>query len=418
VLRRRDRSRVSEALADDATRFVQRAIDGGGHVRLDPGTYVVRTLQLRSNLTLEVPPATTLRAHPENNAFDLQEKLPYNPHADMETSDFAHGMLVGRHLDGVSIVGGGTIDLARTMRWGPKPIALKQCRDVRIEGITIRRAPNYAVSLGACDGVVIAGVTIRESLSDGIDPDSCRRVRIAHCDIESDDDAICIKASLFLGAARASEDIEVMHCRTRSGTNGFKIGTETSGSVRRVRVEDCDFDARPRAGRDPAAAEMHDLHEAGGVSIQTVDGGDVEEVTIEGVRIAYSRGAISLRRGARGRGQEDPTPGVLRDVAMRDIDITAAREPSSMSGLPGYPVERVTFERMRAQMCGGVNEYAKDVPEFADAYPKNTMFGVLPAWGLYARHVDGLELRDVAMHVLAPDAREMFVLDDVRALTQ
>jgi len=399
--------------ATDATRAIQREIDGGGHVRLEPGNYIVRTLQLRSGLKLELPAGTTLLAHPENNAFDLQEKLSYDPHSDMETSDFAHGMLVGRNVDGVEIVGEGTIDMARTVRWGPKPIAIRQSRDLRIEGITIRRSPNYCISLGACDGVVVRGVTIRDALSDGIDPDSCRRVRIADCDVASDDDAICVKTSLFLGTPRTSEDIEVVRCRTRSGTNGFKIGTETSGAVRRVHVQDCEFDARPREDRDDRMADMHDLHEAGGVSISTVDGADLEDVTIERVRIRHSRGAFALRRGARGRGQTTPTPGLLRDVVLRDIEITNAREPSSIVGLPGFPVQRVTLERVRAEMLGGGRHDGREIPELPDAYPQNTMFGLLPAWGLYARHVQGLMMREVDLRARTADAREMVVLDDV-----
>ena len=66
---------MSGQTATDATRVIQREIDGGGHVRLDPGTYMVRTLQLRSGLTLELPAGTTLLAHPENNAFDLFEAI-------------------------------------------------------------------------------------------------------------------------------------------------------------------------------------------------------------------------------------------------------------------------------------------------------------------------------------------------------
>ena len=67
-------------------------------------------------------------------------------------------------------------------------------------------------------------------------------------------------------------------------------------------------------------ADLHDLHEAGGVSIQSVDGSDVEDVVVEHVTIRNSRGAISVRRGARGRGQAEPRPGVVRDVVFRDID--------------------------------------------------------------------------------------------------
>ncbi|HET9728960.1 MAG TPA: glycosyl hydrolase family 28 protein [Acidimicrobiia bacterium] len=399
---------------DDSTAGIQALLDRAGHVRLESGTHVVRTLHLRSGTTLEIPAGTTLLAHPENDAFDVQERLPYNPHADMETSDFAHGLLVGHDLAGVSILGAGVIDMARTVRWGPKPIALRSCRTVLIEGITIRNAPNYCVSLGACDDVQVRKVVIRDALSDGIDPDSCRSVRIVDCDIESDDDAICIKASRFAGEPRAGGDVVVARCRTRSGTNGFKIGTGTSGQVRRVHVYDCDFDARPRDGRDEQMADLHDLHEAGGVSIQTVDGSDIEDVTIERVRISNTRGAISIRRGARGRGQEVAHPGVLRDIVLREVSITAAREASSIVGLPGHPVQRVVLDQVRIDACGGgaIPDDAP-VPELPDAYPQNTMFGALPAWGLYARHVVALTLHDVEMSARADDAREPLVVEDV-----
>jgi polygalacturonase len=388
-------------------------IDAGGHVVVPPGEHVVRTLHLRSGVTLEIPADAVLLAHRDNRVFDLQERLPWETHADVETSDFAHAVLVGRDLEQVAIVGAGAIRLDRAIRWGPKPIALRGCTGVRVEGIAIHGAPNYSVSLGACVDVVVERVTIRDALSDGIDPDSCRRVRIVDCDIESDDDAICLKSSLFMGVPLPCEDIEVLRCRTRSGTNGFKIGTETSGPVRGVRVADCTFDARPRDGRDPRMADLHDLHEAGGVSIQTVDGAEVTDVLVERVRIAHARGPISLRRGARGRGQDPARPGILRGVALRDIEATETRETSSITGVPGFQVEDVTLERVRVDALGGGEPVPQAVPECEDAYPQCTMFGPLPAWGLYARHVRGLALRDVQFAARTPDPRDQLVLDDV-----
>jgi polygalacturonase len=395
------------------TERLQRLIDAGGHVVVPPGQHVVRTLHLRSGVTFEIPADATLLPHRDNRRFDLQERLPWETHADVETSDFAHAVLVGRDLTDVAIVGAGAIRMDRVIRWGPKPIALRGCTGVHIAGVAIHGAPNYSVSLGACNDVAIERVTIRGALSDGIDPDSCRRVRIVDCDIESDDDAICLKSSLFLGEPRPCEDVEVLRCTTRSGTNGFKIGTETSGPVRRVRVADCTFDARPRAGRDPRMADLHDLHEAGGVAIQTVDGADVAEVTVERVRIMHARGPISIRRGARGRGQARPRPGVLRGVLLRDIEATDTRETSSITGVPGCPVADVVLERVRIDANGGGEPMLEPVPEASDAYPQCTMFGRLPAWGLYARHVRGLALRDVAFTAREPDARDEMVLDDV-----
>jgi polygalacturonase len=91
------------------------------------------------------------------------------------------------------------IDMNRERRSGPKPVALKGRRFATVQGITIVRSPNYCVSLGGCDDALIEGVTIRTAYADGIDADCCRRVRIPNYDIESDDDALCLKASLLLG---------------------------------------------------------------------------------------------------------------------------------------------------------------------------------------------------------------------------
>jgi polygalacturonase len=99
------------------TERLQRMIDAGGHVVVPPGAHVVRTLHLRSGVTFEIPHDATLLAHRNNAAFDRQERLPWETHADVETSDFAHAVLVGRDLEGVAIVGAGAIRMDRTIRW-------------------------------------------------------------------------------------------------------------------------------------------------------------------------------------------------------------------------------------------------------------------------------------------------------------
>ena len=66
-------------------------------------------------------------------------------------------------------------------------------------------------------------------------------------------------------------------------------------------------------------------------------------------------------------------------------------------------------------LCGGGEHDGTPVPECPEAYPQNTMFGVLPAAALYARHVRGLRLDAVEFHTNEPDARKAIVLDDVSA---
>src|SRR5262249_41620055 len=108
-----------------------------------------------------------------------------------------------------------------------------------------------------------------------------------------------------------------------------------------------------------------------------------------------------------------PIAGVLRDIVLRDITALDGRETSSIVGLPGAPVQRVTLERVRIETAGGGAHDGAPVGERPDAYPQNTMLGVLPAWGLYARHVQGLVMGEVEFVARQPDARAMIIRDDV-----
>jgi hypothetical protein len=85
-------------------------------------------------------------------------------------------------------------------------------------------------------------------------------------------------------------------------------------------------------------------------------------------------------------------------------------------GIPGHAIEDVTLSNVTIRSRGGgKNEWSsKEVPELPDQYPESTMFGPLPAHGLYCRHVRGLTLSDVRLETDEPDGRHALVLDDVR----
>lgn len=57
-----------------------------------------------------------------------------------------------------------------------------------------------------------------------------------------------------------------------------------------------------------------------------------------------------------------------------------------------------------------------DVPEKVAEYPEFSMFGELPAWGFYVRHVNGLYMKNIKLSIEAPDYRPALVFDDVRNL--
>jgi hypothetical protein len=400
------------------TGAIQAAIDAagrsGGTVYLPPGEYVSGTLRLRDRVTVRLAAGATLIASPDDSDFDPYEVLDYDLFEDRETTDFRFALLQGRALREVGIFGPGRIDGNRTGRGGPKPIALKQCRDIQIHDLTIDNAPNYNIGLLGCDRVDIVGVTIRNGYSDGIDPDCCRNVRIAGCRIESRDDAIAAKASFALGVRGSTENVLVTDCALINVRNALKLGTESSGDFKNIVFRNCTISARDER-RKPYPDGWKPWPSAG-ISLVTVDGGSLERVRVSGITMAGVRAPLFVRLGRRGLGQKVPAAGALTDISIADIVATGATWPSSIMGIPGHPISNISLKNIRITGKGGGKAalLSRDVPELEKHYPDATMFRDLPAYGLYCRHVKSLRADQLDLKVDQPDTRPAVVLDDVR----
>jgi hypothetical protein len=394
------------------TPAIQAAIDachrsGGGTVTIPAGTFLSGSLHLQSHVRLHLEHGATLRASPDPADFDPYESLDFPNAADRETSCFHHALLWAEDVERVAITGTGTIHGNRTKRGGPKPIALKRCQQVTLTGITILDAPNYAISLLGTDHVLIDGVSIRNGYSDGIDPDCCHHVRIANCHVESWDDALVAKASFSLGRRRSTENLTVTNCVLASSCNCFKLGTESGGDFRNITVSNCVLFARPQ-GRPPVS----------GISLLSVDGGVIDGVAISNVTMTGVRCPLFLRLGNRGRDQERPLPGALKNVVLSNMVASGAQWPCAVAGIPGHAIEGVTLSNLRIGYAGGgTREQAQaEVPEHSAKYPSADMFGVLPASGLYCRHAHALRLSGVDLKWAAADRRPAVVCEDVSRL--
>jgi polygalacturonase len=391
------------------TSAIQKALDicsenGGGTVYFPPGTYLTGSLHLKSRVALYLDHGAVIKASTEENDFDPYEELGFKNAADRETSFFHHSLMWAEDVEHVAILGTGTIDGNRAKRGGPKPIALKRCRNVAIKDITIRNAPNYAISLLGTDYVNIDGVSIFNGYCDGIDPDACRYVRIANCQIETWDDAIVPKASFSLGIRRAVEYLTVTNCILATNCSAFKLGTESGGGFRHITVSNCVLHSRA-TGRPPIA----------GIALESVDGGDIDGVTISNISMANVQTPIFLRLGNRGRDMDKPMPGTLRNVCISNIVATGANQPCPIVGIPDHSIKNVTLDNIEITCTGGgtMEQTNVQVPEYESKYPEATMFGVLPSYGLYCRHVEGLKLRDLRLTLQSPDYRHALLCDDV-----
>ena len=90
-----------------------------------------------------------------------------------------------------------------------------------------------------------------------------------------------------------------------------------------------------------------------------------------------------------------------------------------ITGLQGHPVENIVLDNIHVTYPGGgtlEEAHRSDVPERESAYPENTAFGVLPAYGLYLRHATGITLRNIKLDLTSVDMRSALICDDVQDL--
>ena len=437
---------------------------GGGTVYLPAGTYPSYSIRLKSHITLQLGAGATLVAaepSPEKGRYDAPEPNEHDLYQDFGHSHWQNSLIWGIGLEDVEILGPGRIDGAGLTRRGPgarwsraagdrplsmgaaagrsgdpeaaarqsmdgqgnKAIALKLCRNVRLRGFSILNGGHFAVLATGVDNLSIDGLTI-DTNRDGIDIDACRHVRISNTAVNSpNDDAIVLKSSYALGAARATENVTITNCQVsgfdpgtllagtfgrtqerapdRDGPTGrIKLGTESSGGFRNITISNCVFD-RSR-----------------GLALETVDGGDVENVTVTNLTMRdVTTAPLFLRIGNRGRTPGDPPPGRMRRISISNVVATDVdpRYPALIAGLAGHPVEEVDLSNVRVLYRGGGTreDAAREPPENEAAYPEPSMFGTLPAYGFYLRHARNVTLRDVEVGFATEDLRPAFVLHDV-----
>ena len=130
----------------------------------------------------------------------------------------------------------------------PGFIQFNRCTDVRLEGVKIRESPFWTIHLLCCDGATVRGVDSFATCknSDGIDIESSRNVLVEDCVFEQGDDAVAIKSGLnHEGRRRASpsENIVIRNCVVNEGHAMLSIGSELSGGIRNVLMEDCRSDS-------------------------------------------------------------------------------------------------------------------------------------------------------------------------------
>lgn len=407
------------AIADGETvntSAIQAAIDacteaGGGAVIVQGGDFVTGTIDLRSNVMLEVRKGARLLG--SLDLADYPDRVPLTRTVMDSNMDLRQSLIYAERCVNIGIRGEGVIDGRGTKENFPGPTTIGpvegrpfliraiECKNVNLHGIALRDAASWMQNYLLCENVILDGITVDSRVNgnnDGIDIDSSRNVIVRNCVVRSGDDAMCFKGA----GLKPTENVLVENCEFWTWCNALKFGTDTQAAFRNVLVRNC------RLGGNTGG------YATTGITWASVDGGMVQDVVCENLTIDRAGSPIFIRRGNRARTlPEFPKPpvGEVRRLVIENVDGTGNGVRGSMiSGIPGYPVRDIYIKNVRLESVGEVAPDAAtiQVPENESGYPDAGWFGLkhFPAYGFFIRHADGVTLEDVTVIKAERDPRQ------------
>ena len=352
----RDFGAKGDGLAKD-TAALQKALDtcagGGGTVVVPAGDYLTGSLVLGANTTLRLEARANLTGSPDIADYPLV-RVRWE-------GEFAQGhraLLSAENADHLTITGAGTItgppsELSRLRNpRGPALIEIAEAKNVLLENFSTRYQGLWSLHLLFCSNLTARNLTLRATQvnGDGMDVDSCSDVLIEHCDINAGDDAISLKSGRGQAAAnlaRPTQDVIIRDCKlTSSQFAAVGIGSEMSGGIRRVRLENCTL-----AGHQ------------NGIFFKSRDGrgGVIEDVTGENLVVNNSPTFVAINLLNKGIQASDPVPGDvekwagLKNITFKNVRVSEVAQLIAAANIPPEkPADGITFQNITGTCRRGI----------------------------------------------------------------
>ena len=358
------------------TKAIQSAIDacaasGGGTVVVPKGVFVTGSIFLKQGVNLSVEKNAVLKGSQNTNDYPwIDTRI-----AGLEMK-WPAALINADGVTNLQITGTGTIDGSGETWWReywsvralekggidphfkvprPRLVHIIRSGKVLVKDVTLKDSAFWNLQLTYCDGVEVRGIKVRvpggklrAASTDGIDVDSTRNVLIAGCDIECDDDAICLKSGRDadgLRVNRPTENVLIRDCLVTRGAGLVVIGSETAGGIRHVRVENC------RAG---AACD-----EVVRFKTRMGRGGVVEDIVYENIQAEGVRRVFSFNMDAfattwlpeKFRTPVSPEKGtpVFRNITVRNLTAKNCESAGNIVGLSGSPILHLKLQNVDIQ---------------------------------------------------------------------
>jgi len=418
------------------TRAIQFGIDyvsenGGGRLVFSEGRYLTGCIHFKSNVTLHLEKGAVLLG--STNPFDY----------DRQNTPFDHNfktslaLILGLNQRNIGITGQGEIDgqgkalaaaVGELVKKGliknssvsrpdedkrPMIINLFGCDQVTIKHVTLRNSACWVQCYNQCKNVSIDSIRVESRAfwnNDGIDIVDCRNFKISNSYFNCSDDGICLKS---LDPNAVNENIWIQNNSMTTEASGIKFGTASLGGFKNIHIlKNKVFDTNRSA-----------------IALEAVDGAVIENIEVDGLEGINIGNAIFLRAGAR----KGTRLGVVNNISIQNVNVSIRIEKDPLkalpaiviAGLPGQIITNVKLKNINLKLPGGADKTTakisitnlKDIPEKKDSYPEYSMFGELPAWGVYVRHASNVQFEGLTLTVAKSDFRTAIVLDDAAKTT-
>jgi polygalacturonase len=420
------------------TPAVQAAIDAcnrdkGGIVLVPAGTFVIGTVEIKSNVTLRIAAGGTLLGSADGKQYHAVDAIPLSGDSTLGDGNVALIFAVDAHhfsIEGPGTIDGQGIQFHSPQRGTPPPsgrggaqrpyhLLFHRCSHLLVENLVLVNSAFHSVRViqshyGKFDGLHIHNRV--NGNNDGFHFISCENMHVVNCDIESQDDA----CALFGSCKR----ITVSDSTFSTRWSVFRFG---GGQAEHITVSNCV------------------LYEVYGcpIKMHCGPGSRFENMSFSNLIMDKVTGPIYIGLGPRRSRPADPNApqqpqqpqnqpvGIVRNISFSNIQATVV-VPEPLSDYPfasGYRpaemkscislngvgafIENITFDNFHATFPGGgtAEEAAvRDVPKIVGEYFET---GVLPAHALYARNVRGFNLNNVRFEVTGPEQRPAIIFETV-----
>jgi len=399
--------------------------DSGGTVLVPAGVFVTGTIELKSNVTLHIAAQGKILGSADGRQYRAADAIPTT--GEWTMGDGNTGLIFAANAENITIEGNGTIDgqgaqFHSAVRGTPPPsgiggnrrphhLLFYQCKNLRIQDISLIACAYHSVRVCVCSHVYIDGIHIYSrvnSNNDGLHFISNQYVHVSNCDIQCQDDACALFGS--------NKFVTITNCSFSTRWSVFRFG---GGHSENITVSNCI------------------IYETYGcpIKMRCDARSHFENISFSNIVMNGVTGPISIGLGPQhplSAGETPQKPGIVRNISFNAIRATVVKpvplpdvsfgsnyNPGEifsciiLNGMDDGFMENISFNDVHVTFPGGgTAEHAavRNVPKIAGEY---YAIGVPPAWGLFARNVRGLTLQNVRFELAAPDLRPAVALDHV-----